>query len=86
MSETTSQELPPIDFTTFVVSIGSSVMMYLDRSSAAGDADHTLARQNIDILVMLEEKTRGNLTEDERKLLSGILYQARMAFVEGGAR
>ena len=41
-----------------------------------------LARQNIDILSLLEEKTKGNLTEDESKLLENLLAETRLRFVE----
>jgi len=43
--------------------------------------DLELAKQSIAILVMLEEKTRGNLTEAEQQLLTGVIYQSRMAYV-----
>jgi len=41
-----------------------------------------IAKQTIDILVMLEEKTQGNLTEDEAKMLKNILYDLRMIYVK----
>jgi hypothetical protein len=40
------------------------------------------ARQIIDIVAMLEEKTRGNLTDQEKKIITETLFQLRMAFVE----
>ena len=43
------------------------------------------ARQTIDILGILEEKTRGNLDEEEGKLLMGLLYTLRMQYVEAGS-
>ena len=71
----------PMDFSTFVVSLGSSVMMSLKGEHSAA-IDLTMAQQSIDILTMLEEKTRGNLSEEELKLLSGVIYQARVAYME----
>jgi len=81
------RELPAsIDFSTFVLSLGSSALVHL------GDMAHpeaqqeqenlALARQTIDILAMLEEKTRGNLTGDEERLVAQILFDLRMRYVE----
>jgi hypothetical protein len=84
MTSETKSRLPPIDFSTFVISMGSSVMMQLGQGPDAAETHLAMARQNVDLLVMLEEKTRGNLTEQEAKLLSDILYQARMACLEAG--
>ena len=75
------EDLSPIDFTTFVISLGSSTVMQL--AGDAGEPDLVLARQNVDILKMLEVKTRGNLSPDEEQLLRGVLYQSRLAVVEG---
>ncbi len=77
----------PIDFSTFVISLGSNVMVHLGVVDALGEAssgppDYALAQQTIDILAMLEVKTRGNLSQDEAQLLSGVLYQSRLAFLE----
>lgn len=75
-----STELGAIDFSTFIVSLASNVMMHLaDEGGALPDLEQ--AQQTIDILVMLEMKTRGNLSPDEEKLLHGVLYQVRMAYV-----
>jgi len=43
------------------------------------------AQQMIDILALLEEKTRGNLTAEERQLLEQVLYELRLRFVEAKA-
>jgi len=77
---------PTIDFSTFVLSLGSSALVHL------GDMAHpearqaqenlALARQTIDILAMLEEKTRGNLTEAESRFLLDLLAELRLRFVE----
>jgi hypothetical protein len=42
----------------------------------------TLAKQNIDLLALLEEKTKGNLTGDEERLLHQVLFDLRLRFVE----
>jgi len=83
-----ASELPRIDFSTFVLSLGASALMHLgltpDPSGEAGrpgESDLPLARQAIDTLEMIQEKTRGNLEEDESKLLQSLLYELRMQFV-----
>jgi Domain of unknown function (DUF1844) len=76
-----------IDFYTFVLSIGSSVLVHL------GDAPHPetgkpmeknlpLAQQSIEILSMLELKTRGNLNDEETRLLDQLLLDLKLRYVE----
>jgi len=72
--------LGDIDFSTFVISLGSNAAMQLDRSSPGFDL--ALAKQTIDILAMLEQKTAGNLTAEEDELLRNVLYQSRLAWRE----
>jgi hypothetical protein len=78
--------LPPVDFHTFVLSLGSSALLHLGELEAPGadgpQKDLALAKHTIDVLVMLEEKTRGNLTPDEEKLISSLLYDLRLRYVE----
>ncbi len=78
--------LPPMDFTTFCLSLASSAMIHLGHApspdTGAAEKSLPLAKQTIDILVLLEEKTRGNLTAEEGKLLSTLLYDLRMRFVQ----
>ena len=80
--------LPPIDFSTFVLSLGTSALFHMgltsDPSSGESKSEPNLplASQTIDTLVLMEEKTRGNLDEDEGKLLESVLYEVRMRFVE----
>ena len=72
-----------MDFSTFVISLGSSVLIQLaGDGDASGEGALDLAKQSIDILTMLETKTAGNLTEDESSLLQSVLYQTRMAYVD----
>jgi hypothetical protein len=78
-------ELPRVNFSMFVLSLSSSVMMALgeieDPISGKAEKNLSMARHTIDILAMLEEKTRGNLAKDEGELLTSILYDLRMAYV-----
>jgi hypothetical protein len=83
--EADADELPRIDFATFVVSLSHGGMMHLGdiaEPGAATEPDLVLARQTIDILEMLEEKTRGNLTGDEERMLSQALGELRQRFSE----
>jgi hypothetical protein len=83
---TEADKLPQIDFATFVLSLSHSALMHL------GEAPHpetnkveqnlALAKQDIDILGMLDEKTKGNLSGDEERLLAQVLFDLRMRFVE----
>jgi hypothetical protein len=79
---------PPahVDFGTFVLSLGSSALVHLGEidhpESAQAGESLLLARQTIDLLAMLEEKTRGNLTPEEARFLSDLLADLRLKFVE----
>ena len=78
--------LPAVDFHTFVLSLGSSALLHLGELEhpdvGAPQKDLPLAKHTIDILVMLEEKTRGNLTQAEEKLIGSLLYDLRLRYVE----
>ncbi len=78
--------LPEINFPTFIFSLNSSVLVHLgvinDPASGKKVKNLALAKQTIDILGMLEEKTRGNLTEDEESMLKNILYDLRILYVK----
>ena len=75
-----------IDFPTFVLSIGSAAMMGLGLAprpdSGRQEVDLDMAKQNIDLLELLQGKTLNNLTPDEEKLLERILFEVRTKFVE----
>jgi Domain of unknown function (DUF1844) len=78
--------LPPVDFHTFILSLGSSALLHLGElehpDAGAPRKDLALAKQTIDILVMIEEKTKGNLTQAEEKLIESLLYDLRLRYVE----
>jgi hypothetical protein len=77
--------LPAVDFHTFVLSLGSSALLHLGElehpDGGAAEKDLPLAKHTIDILSMLEEKTKGNLTSAEEKLIQSLLYDLRLRFV-----
>ena len=81
----TSSRLPMIDFSTFVVSLNAAVLANLGIIDEPGTSRRTknlpLAKQTIDVLAMLEEKTRGNLTQDEATMLKSVLYDLRIIYV-----
>jgi len=78
--------LPIIDFSTFVMSLNASALVNLgvipDPVTGKSDKNLPLGKQTIDIISMLEEKTKGNLTPDEAKLIKGMLYDLRITYVQ----
>ena len=78
--------LPAINFATFVLSLNSSALVHLgiieDPASGKKEKLLPLAKQTIDILGMLEEKTRGNLSNEEENILKHILYDLRISYVK----
>jgi hypothetical protein len=81
-----SEPYPPIDFHTFILSLGSSALLHLgELDSPEGDAGRTdlpLAMHTIDVIAMLQEKTKGNLTSPEANLIESLLYDLRLRYVE----
>ena len=77
--------LPEVNFPTFIMSLNASALVHLGviEDPATGQAEKNLpmAKQTIDIINMLEQKTRGNLTKDEAEILKNILYDLRIAYV-----
>ena len=77
--------LPEITLSSFILSLSSSIFMSLgimpDPNTGKADKNLPLAKQTIDLLGLLREKTRGNLTADEENLFDHLLYDLRMAYV-----
>jgi len=82
----TEAQLPEINFATFIFSLNSSGLVQLglieDPATGKKVKNLALAKQTIDILGMLEEKTRGNLTKEEENMLKNILYDLRIIYVK----
>jgi len=81
------RELPKPDFASLVVSLGSSALFHLGlvadpTTGEPGEPDLVLARQTIDLVEVLQEKTRGNLTPEEDHLVQSLLTDLRMRYVE----
>ena len=79
-------QLPEINFPTFIFSLNSSALVHLgvieDPATNQKTKNLPMAKQTIDILGMLEEKTKGNLSEDEANMLKTMLYELRMLYVK----
>ena len=78
--------LPGIDFSTLVLSLATSAMVHMglvpETEGGPLEKNLALAHQSIDTLEMLQNKTRGNLSDDETKLLQSVLYELRMSYVK----
>jgi hypothetical protein len=78
--------LPEVNFSTFIFSLSHSAILHLgmmaDPVTQKVEKNLPLAKQTIDILGMLKEKTRGNLTQEEQALLDNILYDLRLRYVK----
>jgi len=77
--------LPEVTFTAFIVSLNSSALFHLgeiaDPVTGKKEVDLTLAKHTIDTLKLLQEKTRGNLSSEEKGLLEDILFDLKMRYV-----
>jgi hypothetical protein len=83
------EALPTIDFSMLVLSLSQTVLVHLGDApdpdapeSGPAKRNLPLARQTIDMLGMLQEKTKGNLTGSEERLIDQVLYDLRLRFVE----
>jgi Domain of unknown function (DUF1844) len=78
--------MPEVTFAALIMSLNTSALYHLgeiaDPVSGEKNVDFTLARHAIDTLVLLQEKTKGNLDSDESQLLKNILYEIKMCFVK----
>ncbi len=77
--------MPEVTFSTFVMSLNTSALYHLgelaDPETGGRVVNFELARHAIDSLVVLEQKTKGNLTQEENELLKNILYDVKIRFV-----
>ncbi len=84
------RELPSASFTTLVGSLVTQILLALggmeDPKTKRRYVDLALAKHHIDTLTVLEAKTKGNLTDEERKLLDQALYETRMHYVQFAQR
>ena len=80
------KEAVKIDFSTFLYSLGTAALMSLgvfpDPITKKTRKDLDAAKQNIDVIELIEEKTKGNLSKDEERILAAILNEVRGKYVE----
>jgi hypothetical protein len=81
--------LPEIDFSQFIFSLSTSAFIQLgeiqDPFTQKAEKNLPLAKQTIDLIAMLKEKTKGNLTPEEGKIIENLLYDLRMRYVKASA-
>ncbi len=81
-----SATLPGINFSTFILSLNSSALVHLGIITAPDAREKSvnlsLAKQTVDILGMLDDKTAGNLSDDEKNLLANMLHDLRLMYVK----
>ena len=79
-------DLPPVEFSGLIISLAHAAMMHLghipDPATGQPRPEPALARHTIDTIGMLKDKTQGNLTQDEQRLVEGTLTELRLAYVQ----
>jgi hypothetical protein len=92
MASSDQKKGPTLDFNALVLSLGSSAIVHLGEApdptteQKREQPEFGMAQQSIDLLAMLQEKTRGNLTADEARFLDNMLFDLRMLFVQVSKR
>ena len=78
-------EMPPVDFISFISSLAATAFLHLGDKFSPDQPDDmkdlVAAKQMIDLLGLLDEKTKGNLTQEESQMMESILYSLRMRYV-----
>ena len=78
--------MPAVSFISFILSLNTTALFHLGElahpETGQTVVDLELARNSIDTLVMLEEKTKGNLEKNEQELLERVLYELKMRFIK----
>jgi hypothetical protein len=84
-----ADEFPPVDFMSFVGSLAATALMHMGEKFSPDQPDDmkdlAAARQMIDLIDLLKEKTKGNLTEEEAKMMESMLYNLKMRYVQESA-
>jgi hypothetical protein len=79
-----------LTFSTFLMGLASSALIHMGATpnpeTGKAEKDLVLARQSLDLLGLLQEKTRGNLTAEETQLFNNLLADLRLRFVEANMR
>jgi hypothetical protein len=85
-----ASDLPRVDFGSFCISLGTSALYHLgvigdpETGEKTSAVSRPLAQQTIDALEMLRDKTRGNLDDEEQRILDSLLYELHMRYIESG--
>lgn len=83
-------DLPAVDFGTFLLSLGHSALVHMgeapDPSGETSVPNLLLARQTIDLIALLAEKTKGNLTGEEERVMEQLLYDLRSRYLESAGK
>src|SRR3972149_1370113 len=86
VENTEGKELPPLDFSTFILSLSTSVLMNLglveNPVTGKTEKEPAVARQPIEPITLLKEKTKGNLSDEEAKLMDNVLHELRLWYVK----
>ncbi len=81
---------PPMEFNTFLLGLASTALIHLGETphpeTGKAEKNLVLARQSMDLLSLLREKTRGNLTLEEEKFFDNLLADLRLRYVEASKR
>jgi hypothetical protein len=85
--EPSQRSLPEVDFGAFIISLGTSALYHMGmvpdpETGKPVEPNLPVARQTIDTVEMLQDKTRGNLSDEESALIKNLLTELRMRFVE----
>lgn len=77
--------MPAVSFISFILSLNTTALFHLGElphpETGQKIIDFELARHTIDTLIMLEEKTKGNLNNDEQELMTKVVYELKMRFI-----
>ncbi len=86
LSGSKDSPLPPISFVEFLTSLGMQTLIHLGEvehpATKKKEKNLDAARETIDILALLKEKTKGNLTEQESSLLTNLIADLQLRYVE----
>lgn len=84
------EDAEAVSFSTFVLGLASSALIHLGEApnpeTGSATVNLVLARQSLDLLDLLKQKTRGNLTTDEEQLFTSLLTDLRLRFVQKQAK
>lgn len=80
----------PMQFNTFLLGLASTALIHLGESphpeTGQTEENLVLARQSLELLGLIREKTRGNLTEEEDKFFDNLLADIRLRYVDASKR